>query len=380
MSINAVIALQLPRTLFARGAITLLPDELEALGARRPLLVTDAGVSRAGLAQRVVAAIGDYAAVAVFDAVTENPVFANADEGVAAYRRGECDAVIGLGGGSVIDTAKCIALLAANPGTIADYALKSDAAVGAAAPVIAIPTTAGTGSEADLHAGIHPDSASASVGVMSRHLLPRVAILDPELTVSLPPRLTAATGVDALTHCIEGYLSRNELPFAKPIALDGVGRATRAIRRAVADGSDIEARGEMMLAAYAGGVAIGMGLGSGHALALTFSDQGFQHGMLSGIGLVASLDHMAARQPERAAVLADAMGVAKGTSLGGTLAALMGELGLPATLAELGYRVADRAALAQAAHESFCNLSAWHHPSVEDYDAMIARSLTTLAA
>lgn len=375
-----ITALHLPRTLFAAGSLSALPAELDALGVRRPLLVTDRGLLAAGLADRVVAAIGHHAAAILFAEVTENPVFADADRGAELYARERCDGVVALGGGSVIDTAKCIALLSANPGNIADYALDPGALIAAAAPLVAIPTTAGTGSEADMHAGIHPDSASESVGVMSAHLLPRVAILDPELTVSLPPRLTAATGIDALTHCMEGYLSRNDAPFVKTIALEGAGRVMRNIRRAVADGSDLAARAEMMLAAYAGGVAISLGLGPAHAIALTCSDQGFQHGMLSGIGAVAALDGMAACQPERAMALADVMDVPRAASLGEAVAALMRELGLPATLGELGYVGRDPAALARAAHASFCNASAFHHPSESDYRSMIEGSLLRSAA
>jgi 4-hydroxybutyrate dehydrogenase len=373
-------ALDLPRALFARNAIAALPEELDVLGIRRPLIVTDRGVVRAGLSARVIAAIGNYASVPIFDGVTENNVFADADGGAALYSREKCDGVIALGGGSVIDASKCIALLAANPGSIADYAGKPDVRIIGAAPIVAIPTTAGTGSDADMHAGIHPDSTSKSMGVSSNHLKPRVAILDPELTISLPPRLTAATGIDALSHCVESYMSRGDVPLAKAIALEGAGKAMRYIRRAVADGTDIEARSEMLLAAFAGGVALSMGAGPAHAIALTCSEQGFQHGILSGIGMVATLDSVAGHQPERAARLADAMGISRSASLSRTVAELMRELGLPASLGELGYEVKDLSVIAQEAHASFCNLSAFHHPSVAEYAAMISASLAAATA
>ena len=266
-----------------------------------------------------------------------NPLFADVDGGAARYVRHACDSVIALGGGSVIDTAKFIALLATNPGSVADYAGVPGVAHGAAAPLIVIPTTAGTGSEASPSAGIHPDAATASAGMNSRHLVPRVAILDPDFTLGLPARLSAATGIDALSHCIEGYLSKKDQPLGVPIALDGIARVARHLRRVVADGGDRDARAGMMLAAYAGGVSIGMGLGPAHAIALTCSDQGFHHGALSGIGLVATLDAIAAHAPQRVAEVATAFGVDSSTSLARGIAALMRELGLPATLAELGY-------------------------------------------
>lgn len=367
--------LHLPRTLFGRGAITALTPTLDVLGIRRALLVTDPGVARAGGVGRVLAAIDKPVSVVVFDGVTENPVFADADSGAGVYTLEQCDGVIALGGGSVIDTAKYVALLATHTGTVADYAGVPNATVSLTAPLIAIPTTAGTGTEANATAGIHPTSTSTAVGVDSPYLLPRVAILDPELTLSLPPRLTAATGIDAISHCIEGYLSRNHNPFAESLALDGISRAIRYIRRAVSAGNDISARSEMMIAAYAGGAAISMGLGPAHAIAITCGDQGFHHGVLSGVGLVAALDEMAAKQPERAAALAVALGVGPTESLAKSIASLMGELGLPSTLREMGYSSSNIEALAAAAHGSFFNLSAWHHPSASEYAAMIAGSL-----
>lgn len=370
-----ILPLQLPRTLFARNAISALPEELAALGIGRPLLVADRGVVRAGLIAKVVAALGDTISPVLFDEVTENPIFTDADRGATIYKREGCDGIIALGGGSVIDTAKCIALLAANPGTIADYALVPDARLNGAAALIAIPTTAGTGSEADIHAGIHPDPMSSSAGVSSPYLLPRLAILDPELTISLPPRLTAVTGIDAISHCVEAYLSRHDVPLAKLIALDGVARGMRYIRRAVADGNDVEARSEMMLVAFSGGVAMSMGTGPAHAIAITCSDQGFQHGLLSGIGMVMALDGMVARQPARGAALAQAMGAVQSVPLGATVAALMRELGLPASLRELGYKVKDLNAVAEAVHRNFCNLFAFYHPTAAEYAEMISTSL-----
>ena len=368
-------ALNLPRTLFAAGALSALAAELGALGMRRPLLVTDRGLVAAGLAARAVTACGDGAAPVLFDGVTTNPLFADVDGGYALYSRQGCDGVVALGGGSVIDTAKLIALLATNGGLVADYAGVPNAAHGPAAPLIVIPTTAGTGSEASPSAGIHPDATMPSVGMNSRHLVPRVAILDPELTWSLPSRLTAATGIDALSHCIEGYLSKKELPLGKSIALDGIKRVARYLRRAVADGNDAVARAELVLAAYAGGVSIGMGLGPAHAVAIVCSDQGFPHGVLSGIGLVATLGATARHVPERVAAVADAFGLQTPEALAPAIASLMRELGLPASLAELGYQTNDFARLANAAHGSHFNLSAPFHPTGSEYEAMIATSL-----
>ena len=368
-------ALTLPRTLYAAGAIQALPAELAVLGVRRPLVVTDKGLAAAGVSGKVVSACGDAVTAVLFDGVTENPLFSDVDAGLASYAAGGCDGVIAIGGGSVIDTAKMIALLATNPGSVADYAGVPNVRHGPSAPLVVIPTTAGTGSEASPSAGIHPDAVTASVGMNSRHLVPTLAVLDPELTVSLPRRLTAATGIDALSHCIEGYLSNRDQPLGKSIALDGIRRIVRFLPRAVADGTDLEARGEMMLAAFAGGVSIGMGLGPAHAIALTCSDQGFHHGVLSGIGLVATLDATAEQVPARVAVVSEAFGLPPSASLAQGIAALMRQLGLPATLAELGYSAKDPQAMATAAERSHFNLSAPFRPNALHYAEFMTRSL-----
>lgn len=367
-------ALNLPRVLFAAGALSCLTAELEGLGVHKPLLVTDQGLVAAGLAEKAIAACGKAVPV-IFDNVTENPLFSDVDKGAALYAQQGCDGVVALGGGSVIDTAKMIALLGTNLGSVANYAGVRNAPHGPSAPLIVIPTTAGTGSEASPSAGIHPDSVTPSVGMGSRHLVPKLAILDPDLTRSLPPRLTAATGIDALSHCIEGFLSKKDIPLGKSMALDGISRVARYLRRAVADREDAEARGEMMLAAFAGGAAIGMGLGPAHAVAIVCSDQGFHHGVLSGIGLVATLDVISAQVPEKAAEVARALGLKPDQSLGLAIASLMRELGLPATLAELRYLPHDIAALSNAAHSSHFNHFAPFQPSASDYAALLARSL-----
>jgi 4-hydroxybutyrate dehydrogenase len=367
----SLTALHLPRTLFGAGSLASLSDEFAALGMHRPMLVTDKGLVKAGLVAKLVAACGTKAALTVFDTVTENPLFSDVDTGVRRFAHAGCDGVIALGGGSVIDTAKFIALLATNTGVAADFAGVPGAKHGLCAPLIVIPTTAGTGSEASPSAGIHPDAKTATLGMNSWRLVPKVAILDPDLTASLPQRLTAATGIDALSHCIEGYLSKRDLPLGKSIALDGIARVARSLRAATVD-RDPVARADMMLAAYAGGASIGMGLGPAHAFAITCSDQGFHHGILSGIGMVATLNATAAHVPDRVAELAGAFGVKQ--PLSDAIATLMTDLDLPTTLAGLGYTITDANALGKAAHRSHFNASAPFHPSAEDYATMIAAS------
>lgn len=374
MADTAPEVLQLPRTLFGAGVLSALPNELARLGVTRPLFVTDQGLVKSGIAAKALALVPVKRSL--FDAVTPNPLFADADAAATLFRDEGCDGVVAIGGGSVIDVAKFVALLAGNPGRTADYAGHPDATLRAGAPLVAVPTTAGTGSEASPDAGIHPDATMPSTGISSAFAIPSVALLDPELTISLPPRLTAATGIDAISHCIEGYLSRRGSPIGKAMALHGLSQATTSIRRAASRGDDIDARAAMMNAAYCGGVAIAMGLGPAHALAITCSDQGFAHGILSGIGLVATLDLIEPHAPAAFGAIRSALGLPAKASLSHALAGLMAELVLPSSLAELGYRAGDVASLGHAAQASFFNLTAPYHPSAADYTGAIAASLT----
>jgi 4-hydroxybutyrate dehydrogenase len=362
--------LQIPRAYFAKGAVRVLPSELVALGVKRPLLLTDAGLVKCGVFDMVAAKLAeiDYA---VFDAVPENPTYEGVDRAAAIYRAQQCDGVVAIGGGSVIDTAKLTAVLAGHPGQASDYVGHSDRVTAATAPLIVVPTTAGTGSEASPDAGIHPDARSTSSGITSRHVVPRAAICDPETTISMPPRLTAATGLDALSHCIEGFLSKTFCPPADAMALDGIRRVFRHLPSATADGSNPDARMEMIIAAFEGGVAVGKGLGPAHAIAISCGDQGLHHGMLSAIGIVASLPLMEKQIPERVRVLAESMGLRPGQSAVDGVQALMARVGLPNSLSDVGYATNDLDALAGEAARSHFNWSSPYAPTKEEFAQMI---------
>jgi alcohol dehydrogenase class IV len=216
--------------------------------------VTDAGVRAAGLLDRVLVACPGPCAV--FDGTPANPTDDAVAAALALYRAQGCDGVIGLGGGSPIDLAKGVALLATHPAPLATYAAILGGVpkiTAATAPVVAIPTTAGTGSEAG-RAALITLADGRKLGSISPHLIPKAAICDPELTLGLPAQLTAATGLDAVTHCVETYLSPRFNPPAEAIALDGLARAVAWIERAVADGGDRTVRQEMMMAVLEGGL------------------------------------------------------------------------------------------------------------------------------
>jgi alcohol dehydrogenase class IV len=367
--------LQIPRAYFAGGAIRELPSELMALGLSRPLLVTDRGLVKCGVFGTITAALADAVSYTVFDAVPENPTYEAVDRAAAVCRAEQCDGVVAIGGGSVIDTAKLTAVLAGHPGQASDYVGQSDRVTAATAPLIVIPTTAGTGSETSPDAGLHPDAHTISSGITSSHIIPKVAICDPDTTVSLPPRLTAATGIDALSHCIEGFLSKSFCPPADAMALDGIRRVFRYLPQATNDGSNLEARMQMMIAAFEGGVAISKGLGPAHAIAITCGDQGLHHGMLSAIGVLASLRLLERQIPEQVRPIAEAMGLKAGQSAAEGVKTLMARVGLPTNLSGIGYSPEDLDALASKAAESHFNLTSPYAPTKAEFAQMIGAVL-----
>lgn len=252
---NPAAALRVPRILFGAGARTRLGEVIAELGATRPLIVTDEFHAATGVAAALAALLPD-AAVAVFSGAVPDPTVSSVDAAVAAARTHDADAIIGLGGGSPLDTAKAVALLALRGGRMRDY--RAPAVTGGTAlPVVAIPTTAGSGSEATQFTIITDDTGDAAEKMLCAGpvFLPAVAIVDPELTTSMPPRLTADTGVDALTHAVEAYVSRKATPLSDTFALRAIGLVGGSLVRAYRDGSDAAARSDMMLASLLAGIA-----------------------------------------------------------------------------------------------------------------------------
>ncbi|NMG39682.1 iron-containing alcohol dehydrogenase [Chelativorans sp. ZYF759] len=324
---------------FGAGALSSLDAAMSELGISRPLIVSDHGIAAAGLLERLEAIVGKDAPV--FLDVPTNPTEAALKEALALYRSQGCDGVIAFGGGSPIDLAKGVALLATHPGDLESYAAilggipRITAAV---APLIAIPTTAGTGSEVGRAALITLDD-ERKLGFISPHLIPKRAICDPELTLGLPPQLTAATGLDALSHCIETYLSPRVNPPAEAIALDGFARIWAALPRAYADGSDLDARTELMMGALEGGLTFQKGLGAVHALSHALGglkSLKLHHGTLNAILMPPVLRWNAASAPAKIARLSAAIGLSDTGDLADELDRLNRTLGIPARLSDLG--------------------------------------------
>lgn len=328
---------------FDFGAIAGLPEDCAALGMNNPLLVTDRGVVATGIAARIAALLPKGAATPIFDAVPSNPTEEATDAAVAAYKAAGCDGIVALGGGSPMDLAKSVALLATHGGSLRDYAFilgggpKITAAV---APVIAVPTTSGTGSEVGRGA-VMSFRDGRKLTIISPHLIPKRAVCDPELTLGLPAGLTAATGMDALTHGIECFTSNVENPPAGAIALECARLAARAIERAVADGADRKARSDMMMASMMGAMAFQKGLGAVHALSHTLGglkEVHLHHGTLNAVLLPAVLRFNAGIRAAEYARLAEAMAVPDGMPLDRFVEGLNARLGLPASLSAMGVK------------------------------------------
>ncbi|MFT3721614.1 iron-containing alcohol dehydrogenase [Pseudorhodoferax sp.] len=367
---------------FDFGAIGLLADECRRIGIARPLVVTDAGVRAAGILQRALDALGGLPAQ-VFDATPPNPTEAAVRAAAALYREGGCDGLVAVGGGSSIDCAKGVAIAATHEGPLARYATiegGSPRITGAVAPLIAVPTTSGTGSEVARGAIVIVDDGR-KLGFHSWSLLPKAAICDPELTLGLPPRLTAATGMDAIAHCMETFMSAAFNPPADGIALDGLERAWAHIERATADGGDRDARLHMMSASMQGAMAFQKGLGCVHSLSHSLGgvDPRLHHGTLNALFLPAVVAFNAGadsvQREQRLQRMARAMHLDQPGDIGEAIRDMNARLGLPKGLAEVGVTPAlfDRiidGALADHCHQTNPRLA-----TREDYRAMLEASM-----
>lgn len=280
------------RILFGCGAVRRLPECLKETGVSRPLLVTDPGV-RAASAFATVTGVLQEAAVPheVYAEVHPNPTEDDVREAAARYRSAGCDGVVGLGGGSALDVAKAVVVKARHREPLTELEAQAggwERLTGPYDPVLAVPTTAGTGSEVGRSSVITSQRLGRKIIIFSPQLMPKRAILDPELTVGLPPALTAATGMDAFTHCLESWTCPVFHPLCDAIAMHGLELIIRYLERAVRNGEDIEARGYMQVAATMGAIAFQKDLGAAHSLAHPLSTEfGLNHGLANALCLPA---------------------------------------------------------------------------------------------
>ena len=365
---------------FDFGAVKLLGAETKAVGISRPLVVTDKGVAACGVLDKVLEHLPDAMQVSIYDGTPENPTEAAVLEALAQYRANDCDGLIAVGGGSPMDLAKGVAILTAHEPPLEQYAAIFGGAAkitDKVAPVIAVPTTAGTGSEVGRGA-ILTLNDGRKLGFASPNNIPRRAICDPELTLGLPKRLTAATGMDAVAHCVETFISPVDNPPAEGIAIEGLRRAMGFIERAVADGGDREARWEMMMAAMMGAMAFQKGLGAVHAISHPLGglqEPRLHHGTLNAVVMPAVLRYNASHVGDKYDRIRTAMGLEAGTDLPSFIEAFNAKLELPANLREMGVPDAIVPDMAAAAEIDHCNATNPRPATTDDYLTLIQEAM-----
>ena len=367
---------------FDYGALAQIQAHCQRAGITRALVVTDKGVRAAGVLQPVLDALGDVA-VAVFDDVPSNPTEAAVRGAVAVCEKERCNGLIAVGGGSAIDCAKGVAIAATHPGPLKTYATiegGSPKITDAAAPLIAVPTTAGTGSEVARGAIVIVDDGR-KLGFHSWSLMPKAAICDPALTLGLPPMLTAATGMDAIAHCMEVFMAPAFNPPADGIALEGLRRGWAHIERATRDGADREARLNMMAASIHGAMGFQKGLGCVHSLSHSLGgvNPKLHHGTLNAVFLPAVIRFNAGaesiQKEERLARMAQAMGLEKSADVAQAVHDMTARLGLPTGLAAMGVTEDMFDAVIEHALLDHCHKTNPRIASADDYRRMLNESM-----
>jgi alcohol dehydrogenase class IV len=375
---------------FGAGARKLVAEHLAAQGLERPLIVTDRGIAPLPLLSKFIADLHRLD-VAVYSDIWGNPVKSQVAGGVAAFRKHRADSIIGLGGGAALDVAKAIALMAVHSGDVLEYAWDHPQV----RPIehelpyfVAVPTTAGTGSEVGRSSVISDDATHVKKIIFSPRLLARAVFADPELTVDLPPAITAATGMDALTHNVESYLSPAYHPLCDGIALEGARIAARSLRTAVREPHNLQARADMLMSSMMGAIAFQKDLGAVHSCAHALSTVAdLHHGLANGIMIDYvmrfNLKSATAKMAELAHVVgagtAGALPEASAEAFIDWLAALKRDLGIPATLSGLAAKrpvtKADIPALADVAINDICHQTNPRKCTRADFERIFAEAM-----
>ena len=366
---------------FDFGAVELLGKELRTLGVKRPLLVTDPGLVATGLAARVLALMP--AGSQIFSDLPANPTWEDVDAATALYKTSGCDGLVALGGGSAMDLAKGTAVMSTHDGLLRDYditrVIRKEGRLisAAAAPIIAIPTSAGTGSEVATSA-LFIVGPGEKILLLSNNLLPKITLADPELTLSLPRSLTAGTGMDALSHCLEGVFSSNENPPAKAVGFDGMTRIFANLRQAYREPDNRQARWEMMMGALEGGMTMLNGLGAMHAMSHALGglhQLKLHHGTLNAVLMPVVLAFNRPHAPQIFERIRSSFGLTTGADPIDAIRALNQELNIPKGLAAMGVEEHMIAGVAQAAVRDINTLTNPIKPVAADYERLLRQSM-----
>lgn len=361
---------------FGSAAISDLKEELSLLGVSKPMLITDKGLVAAELVDEVIEKAALSAGIPVFSETPENPTEEAVEAALELFRAEGADGIVAVGGGSSIDLAKGVALLTTHQQPLEQYAAIYGGVnkIGKdVAPLVAVPTTAGTGSEVG-RATLLTLRNGRKLGFVSPHLIPDVAICDPALTLSLPSGLTAATGMDAISHCIETYLSPKLNPVAEAIALDGLARGWKWLPVAFRDGANLEARSEMMMAALQGALAFQKGLGAIHSMSHALGgmkEYRLHHGTLNAVLLPTVLRFNEPVCAEKYARMREAMGLGANAALDVAFANYNQSFGLPGSLSEMGVREKSIEEAAQWSEEDHSTPSNPRKATAADFAEMM---------
>lgn len=359
------------RILFGVGALGNLRLECDTRGWKSVLVVTDSGVRKAGLLDALTARLKglDYA---VYDGILPNPTV-QCIESALALAQGR-DALIAIGGGSVLDSAKAINAVKTHGGSVLDYE-GNDAVPSPCGPLIAIPTTAGTGSEVTFIAMVTVPERTQKLPLVSRYLAPTLAIVDPELTKTLPPSVTAHTGLDALTHAIETCVSVSAQPISDLLALQAIKLIAENLPRAVKDGSEMEARASLSYAALIAGIAFNNGwVGLAHAIAHALGGlYDLPHGLCCALALPATMEFNLEAQREKYEQVAQALGAPSAEAGGDRVHKLMGEVGVPVRLHDVGVKESDLDRITELALADGSVLFNPRQPSAEELRALLQK-------
>jgi len=356
----AIERFSFPTTIhFGAGSRKMVGDHVREHGIKRPLIVTDQGLAALPLLAEFRDGLGAGLSVGTFSGVVGNPTAAQVMAGAAAFRAHRADAVIGFGGGAALDVAKVVALMGVHPGDVIEYVWdhpKVRPIENELPYFIALPTTSGTGSEVGRSSVVSENDTHIKRVVFSPKLLAKVVFADPELTLALPAKVTAATGMDALTHNIESYLSSAYHPLCDGIALEGTRIAARALATAVREPSNLAARSDMMMSSMMGAIAFQKDLGAvhscAHALGAVYD---LHHGLANALMIEPVMRFNLQAVPEKFAELAHVVGAGSAEAFVPWLAALKARIGIPTGLAATGVQATQIAALVAIAEKDICH-------------------------
>jgi len=369
------------RPYFENGAIKKISEVLKSNEIKNPLICTDPGLSSIGMTEKIRNLISEDLSSSFYEETPANPTEKAVKEALELYKTNNCDGVVGFGGGSSMDLAKAVALMANHEGSLLDYSVNEGGygKIKETMPMVAIPTTSGTGSEVSVGSLIIMNDGRKLI-FASPHLMPNAAICDPELTIGLPPVLTAGAGMDALTHCIEAILSPINDPPAEAVGIDGIEKIIKeeSLIRACKDGQDKEARWGMMMASTEGAMAFSKGLGAVHSMSHAIGanqELGLHHGTLNAVILPSVLRFNQDHVGNKYSRIARAMGKNESINLATEIEKLNEKIGMPSNLQEMGVTEDMIPDLIAHAMTDPSNITTPRVPSLEEWEKLFLEAM-----